>query len=478
MKNLICALMPMTILSQGTKKEALWMHGKIGSALLHRLKSLIGYSVLLLILWVMFPNEGCTQEGWYTQENETSDWFIGVWFFNKNTGIVVGGWDSTCIWRTTDEGETWSRQKHIGTKISGRSVFSHVCFSDSLNGWVVGRDGTVQHTRDGGITWTKQFVDTLFADGWAVFCVDTNKAWVGGYPPDLYRTTDGGETWNSCFTGLNSHPWDMFFLNQDTGYVVWGWCITCGYPDPAPVNGSFIYGTTNGGDSWTLLKQDTTILGLYGIYFTDDNTGTVVGSNGSILRTIDGGETWTPQTSGTEADLWDVFFISSDTGWAVGGDIMGITGGVILRTTDGGNTWIAQEYPNNNAIFGVFFTDANTGTVVSGMGDILHTKTGGVPTWIKEHRMDKIPDHLSLSQNYPNPFSVTTNIKFEVPESAFVALKIYDIDGKLITTLVNEKMRPGSYEVVWNATNFQAGMYFCRLQAGSFAESISMEVIK
>jgi photosystem II stability/assembly factor-like uncharacterized protein len=442
------------------------------------MKNIIKFFVLLFSILLLWIGQGFSQEGWYPQLSSPVEWFIGVWFFNNNTGIIVGGWDSTCILRTTDEGETWSRQRHIGTAISGASVFSHVCFSDSLNGWLVGRDGTIHHTRDGGITWTKQFADTSFADGWAVFCVDTSKAWVGGYPPDLYRTTDGGETWTSCFTGLNSHPWDMFFLNPDTGYVVWGWCITCFYPGREEnVDGSFIYRTANGGDSWTLLKEDTTILGLYGIYFTDDNTGTVVGADGAILRTINGGETWTPQTSGTEADLWDVFFISTDTGWAVGGDIMGGYGGVLLQTTDGGNTWIEQTYPKHTALFGVFFTDANTGTAVSEWGDIFHTKTGGV-TWIHERIMDEIPQYPSMSQNYPNPFSLTTNIKFEISEYENVTLKIYDIDGKLVTTLVNEKMRPGSYDVIWNTTNNTAGVYFCRLKAGSHDESISMEVLR
>jgi photosystem II stability/assembly factor-like uncharacterized protein len=440
------------------------------------MKSIIRKTVFFFIATLMSLHTGYSQEGWYSQNSGTQDWLIGVWFFNKTTGIVVGGWDSTCILRTTDEGETWSRQEHSGEAISGWSVLSDVCFSDSLNGWVVGRDGTIQHTRDGGISWTRQFADSSFGYFWPVFCVDTSKAWIGGsgirgVPPyTLIRTTDGGETWDTCFTTINSHPWDIYFLNPDTGYVVWGWCSRCGSTDPAPAKGSFIYRTTDGGDSWTLLMQDTTILGLYGISFTDDHTATVVGSNGTILRTTDGGETWTPQTSGTEADLWDVFFISADTGWAVGGFFSSLYGGVILKTTDGGTTWIAQTYPGDAMIFGVFFTDANTGTAVSGFGDIFHTKTGGV-TWIQNHKMDEMPQHPSLSQNYPNPFDHTTNIGFKISEIELVSLKIYNIDGKLVTVLVNEGMMPGSYEVSWDAKNYPDGVYFYRLEVGSFAQS-------
>ena len=99
---------------------------------------------------------------------------------------------------------------------------------------------------------------------------------------------------------------------------------------------------------------------LLGVFFTDANTGTIVGGGGTILRTTNGGATWTAQSSGTIQDLQSVFFMDANTGTAVG------SAGTILRTTNGGENWIPQFSGTNHFLSSVFFTDANTGTVVGG----------------------------------------------------------------------------------------------------------------
>ncbi|TNF45926.1 MAG: T9SS type A sorting domain-containing protein, partial [Bacteroidetes bacterium] len=71
-------------------------------------------------------------------------------------------------------------------------------------------------------------------------------------------------------------------------------------------------------------------------------------------------------------------------------------------------------------------------------------------------------------QNYPNPFNSKTTIKYSVPESSKVVLKIYNLLGKEIETIVNEQKPAGTYEVTWNAAGFPNGIYFYRLQAGDF----------
>jgi len=122
------------------------------------------------------------------------------------------------------------------------------------------------------------------------------------------------------------------------------------------------------------------LLSLFGVYFTDANTGTVVGTDGAILHTTNGGATWTRQISGVTNDLMDVFFTTADTGTVVSGNFeYQYLGGTILRTTNGGTTWKKQEIPTQNALRNVFFTNANTGTAVGRKGTILHTTTGGDP---------------------------------------------------------------------------------------------------
>ena len=75
---------------------------------------------------------------------------------------------------------------------------------------------------------------------------------------------------------------------------------------------------------------------------------------------------------------------------------------------------------------------------------------------------------LSSEQNYPNPFNPTTTIVYSIPENAFVTMKVYDILGKEITTLINERKSAGNYSINFNASNLPSGVYFYRMQAGSF----------
>ena len=79
-----------------------------------------------------------------------------------------------------------------------------------------------------------------------------------------------------------------------------------------------------------------------------------------------------------------------------------------------------------------------------------------------------VPESISLSQNYPNPFNPTTVIGYRLPTKSFATLKVYDILGIDVATLVNENKEAGSYVVEWNASKFASGVYFYRLQAGNY----------
>ncbi len=101
-----------------------------------------------------------------------------------------------------------------------------------------------------------------------------------------------------------------------------------------------------------------------------------------------------------------------------------------------------------------------------------------IPWFSIEPTGNQIPDDYSLSQNYPNPFNPVTNIKFQIPNSGFVKLIIYDIAGKEIETLVDEELNPGSYSVNWNAAQYTTGVYFYKLSSGSFIDVKKMVLIK
>ena len=88
------------------------------------------------------------------------------------------------------------------------------------------------------------------------------------------------------------------------------------------------------------------------------------------------------------------------------------------------------------------------------------------------------PMSYSLSQNYPNPFNPSTTIRFQVPNSSFVNLKIYDVLGNEVETLVNEEKSAGSYEANFNAAKLSSGIYFYKLETGNFVKTKKMILLK
>ena len=92
-------------------------------------------------------------------------------------------------------------------------------------------------------------------------------------------------------------------------------------------------------------------------------------------------------------------------------------------------------------------------------------------TWGVSEPVGSIPTEFRLFQNYPNPFNPGTIIKFEVPKASPVSLKVYDILGREVSVLVNERKEPGSYEVKFDGSNLASGVYLYRLRAGSFVQT-------
>ena len=83
-----------------------------------------------------------------------------------------------------------------------------------------------------------------------------------------------------------------------------------------------------------------------------------------------------------------------------------------------------------------------------------------------------------ITQNYPNPFNPSTTIKYSIPEKSVVTLKVYDILGSEIETLINEEKPIGTYELTWNADNLPSGVYFYQLQAGNYVKTKKMILMK
>ena len=89
-----------------------------------------------------------------------------------------------------------------------------------------------------------------------------------------------------------------------------------------------------------------------------------------------------------------------------------------------------------------------------------------------------VPENYELSQNYPNPFNPVTHLEFGISNLGFVSLKVFDILGKEVKTLVNEIKPAGIYRVEFDGSNFASGIYFYKLEVGSFTQTKRMLLLK
>jgi len=388
-------------------------------------------------------------------------------------------------------------QQNSGTN----EYLNSVCFTDTLNGWVVGNNGIILHTDNGGINWDIQTssTDEILTD---VCFADSVHGWISGYKPYgyidvsfVYRTLDGGDNWEQIDLGFCA-PDEIYFTDTLNGWTSSG-----------------IFHTGDGGEAWEVQFDESWDTG--GVYFTDSLNGWVVGStyygstgtiDGTILHTNDGGNTWDYQYDHyPSATLNSVYFTDSLKGWVVGGGY-----GLILKTTDGGNNWDTVYHNSPGILYSICFADAFNGWAVGYNGSIVSTTDGG-NTWESESsgtstHLSKVcftengfgwivgengtilhadysqvvgqDEHEARGQDievdcYPNPSNGISDIKYQISIgyrqlaiSKKVELGIYDIRGQKIKTLVNEMQLPGEYTIRFDGSELPAGIYFIRMQAG------------
>ena len=148
---------------------------------------------------------------------------------------------------------------------------------------------------------------------------------------------------------------------------------------------------------WTMQESGTTAH-LNDVYFVDNMTGWVVGSNGTILKTSDGGVSWAAQTSETDQELSSIHFIDENIGWATGGGLSAEQA-PLLKTTDGGQNWQLIPYTfNATSVKDIFFFDENTGWVIK-MDSIYVSKDGGV-TWTHDRFASSVEGPLDNKELY------------------------------------------------------------------------------
>lgn len=257
-----------------------------------------------------------------------------------------------------------------------------IWFADPQRGWAANSNGRIIYTEDGGDSWVEQLAD----DDVYFRCLgfaDDQTGWAGTLTTGkrLFRTVDGGASWTLVNDLPDNQPsaiCGMSVVSQSVVYL-------SGTNFPNRPTG--IYKTTDGGASWSAIDMEPWADMLIDCYFTDENTGWVVGgkipqdepqirdnSFPVVLKTTDGGATWENKLESISNDLakgewgWKIQFLNERVGFV---SLEAFDVGAILKTTDGGENWerLPINDPQQNAnLEGVGFIDENTGWV-GGWGD-------------------------------------------------------------------------------------------------------------
>ena len=192
-----------------------------------------------------------------------------------------------------------------------------------------------------------------------------------------------------------------------------------------------VYKTINGGTNWFSISTNLPNIGTNSIVIKEANPKMIfVGTDLGVFRSTDEGVSWTSfNTDFPNVEVYD------------------------LKYKEGPKILMAATHGR-----GCFTFDING---ILGISNI-----------------NSIPGNFNLNQNYPNPFNPSTSISFTIPDRNFVTLKIYNILGKEVYSLINKEYPAGTYEYKFDASDLSGGVYFYKLTAGDFTASKSMMLIK
>ncbi len=253
-----------------------------------------------------------------------------------------------------------------------------VYFTSSKVGWVAGDKGYLAHTKDGGKSWRRKILNTVANINEIYFRNDENGYLVAGRK--MFVTRDGGNSWREELI-VNPREFrdgipeflSIRFNSRKQGFIV-GTVIDKN--DEGNVIGSLLLRTMDGGESWSRIIVPTKVE-LFHLDFDGKSRGWIVGDKGTILSTIDSGNRWEVQNSNTEETLYNVDFRDGRNGYAVGSN------GTILRTENGGANWHKVSTFAKFKLFRVDFSDDKNGWIVGSKGAILRSYDKGL-TWVKQ----------------------------------------------------------------------------------------------
>lgn len=406
---------------------------------------------------------------WTMQSVGTSPGLISVSIVDDSVAWT-SGWNGA-VFQTRNGGSNWTQctsLPHHGTCVFGLNAnTAFVCVN-------LTNDGRVYRTTDGGTSWTLalQHAGPSASINDVRMFGDANGVAIGNPVGGLWRvfkTSNGGATWDT----LSRIPEPGFGYRDATDWVgeQQGWFGT---------DGGFVYRTTDGGSTWS--PSDLGSLDVFSLVFPDGQLGLASTAFRYAYRTTNGGASWSyVSTIPAPHPAVIVSFIAgaavpTPRWWATSLD-------EIYRSTNHGLLWTYEtladgrpfndismkHLPEKGLIVGYAVTAAADGVVMRYREVVTSTPEDQSYPW---------PLSLQLHQNYPNPFNPLTSIEFRLPKSGPVTLKVYDILGQEVRTLVNEPKEAGVHRVQFDASGLTSGVYVYRIENGRHTVSRKMVLLK
>ncbi|MBI5404196.1 MAG: T9SS type A sorting domain-containing protein [Ignavibacteriae bacterium] len=340
-----------------------------------------------------------------------------------NTGLGV--------WVSTNNGENWNI-----TSLNIASSSLH--FKGSR---LFSCSGSLFYTDNNGTNWINPM------SGLQVVSVSSNNSYVfccGN--SGLYVSSNNGVNWTSHLTN------QLNYLLVKDNYVYTG-------------NSSSLRISSDNGANWAQTSVDGKVINSLASNGSDIFAGTING----LYRSTNNGTNWNLISA---ANLNVQAILAFDSNLLIGE----FYGNGIYKSTNLGVNWIQRNegFPAGTALHVLYktqyyvFAGGPSGLWRRNLQNVLLVNTN----------TENIPEKFSLSQNYPNPFNPSTNIKFRIKNNKYTTLKIYDVLGKEVATLVNEKLKPGEYEVTFDGSELPSGVYFYKLTTDDFTETKKMLMIK
>ncbi|MCX6157979.1 MAG: T9SS type A sorting domain-containing protein [Ignavibacteriae bacterium] len=338
----------------------------------------------------------------------------------SGTNLYAGTEDS-CIYVSSNYGATWT---HITSN-------SYPYFSDVSALGVSGRNifagihfDYLNISSNNGNSWRRD--TAIHATDAMDILVSGINIFAGFYSGGIYRSTNNGLNWTKVINGINPSAYCMGLAKDGENiYACFYW-------------GNGIYMSTNNGDNWVKISNEISNLKFSTIAAYESKI--FVGADSVIYYSSNFGANWIKIYQGLASSINLYPLINK----------LYITNGYIYATTNQRSVWRRP------------------------LSDFVGIQNISI----------EIPNNYSLGQNYPNPFNPTTKIKFDVIlDSHFrgndkVVLKVYDVMGREVQTLVNESLKSGTYEVSFDGSQLTSGVYFYKLITGGFTETKKMLLLK